>query len=81
VFFCPRAVDQVTVGETVTGDSKTLCSPEDGPLESDIVLIVQMTLGMVMSWIVVAQFWVYRQRQVWILKKNTGRCLRSILTK
>lgn len=33
-----------------------------GAVLQDIVLIVPMTLGMVMSWIVVAQFWVYRQR-------------------
>lgn len=32
-----------------------------GMLQRDIVLIIPMTLGMVMSWIVVAQCWLYRK--------------------
>lgn len=33
-----------------------------GVLEQDIVLIIPMTLGMIMSWIVVLQCWLYREK-------------------
>ena len=32
-----------------------------GIVQKDVVLIIPMTLGMLMSWVVVAQFWLYRQ--------------------
>jgi len=33
-----------------------------GIVQQDIVLIIPMTLGMVMSWVVVGQFWLYRSK-------------------
>jgi uncharacterized protein with PQ loop repeat len=33
-----------------------------GMVQNDLVLIIPMTLGMIMSWIVVAQFWLYTRK-------------------
>jgi uncharacterized protein with PQ loop repeat len=33
-----------------------------GMVQKDLVLIIPMTLGMIMSWIVVGQFWLYTRK-------------------
>lgn len=33
-----------------------------GIVQQDFVLIIPMTLGMIISWVVVGQFWVYRNK-------------------
>jgi len=33
-----------------------------GIVQKDIVLIIPMTLGMIVSWVVVGQFWLYRTK-------------------